>query len=188
MRALEREPEQRWQTAREMRAALEAYVTESGNFVRQEEIASLVKGMFAAQRALFPNDAHIEWPGPTPRNPWVRAFEWIHTNTPREAVFALDPNYMKLRGEDEQGFRAIAQRSRLADNRDSGAVSMFPALADEWFRQVQAQSGWGEFHLQDFRRLQVQYGVTWLVLQPPEISGLDCPYHNGAVLVCDLPQ
>jgi len=148
----------------------------------------LCGGMFAAQRALFPNDAHIEWPGATPHNPWVRAFEWIRTNTPREAVFALDPDYMKIRGEDEQGFRAIAQRSRLADNRDSGAVSMFPALADEWFRQVQAQSGWMKFQLQDFRRLQVQYGVTWLVSQPPGISGLDCPYHNGAVLVCDLPQ
>jgi len=148
----------------------------------------LCVGMFVAQLMLFPADAHIEWPVAMPKNSWVRAFEWIRGNTPSDAVFALDPNHMSIRGEDEQGFRAIAQRSRLADIRDSGQVSMFPPLADEWLRQVQAQSDWKDFQLQDFRRLHTEYGVTWLVLQPPGVAGLDCPYRNEAVLVCQLAQ
>jgi hypothetical protein len=142
-------------------------------------------GMFVAQRALFPGSAHIEWPGAQPKNPWAQAFLWIRSNTPVNAVFALDPDYMNLAGEDEQGFRAIAQRSSVADGlKDSGAVSMFPVLADEWWRQLQAQSGWSHFQLQDFRRLQAVYGVGWVVLQQPGVAGLDCPYHNQAVLVC----
>jgi hypothetical protein len=75
----------------------------------------------------------------------------------------------------------------LADaNKASGAVSMFPAMADEWFSQIQAQSGWTTFQVQDFRRLQSQYGVSWVVLQQPGIAGLDCPYQNATVLVCRL--
>jgi hypothetical protein len=146
----------------------------------------LCAGMFVAQRMLFPADAHLEWPGAASSNPWVNAFEWIRGNTPADAVFAIDPSYMTIPGEDEQGFRAIAQRSRLADARDGGQVSMFPLLADEWFRQVQAQDNWRNFQASDFRRLQAEYGVSWLVLQPPGPPGLDCPYHNPAVLVCRL--
>jgi len=148
----------------------------------------LCLGMFAAQQMLFPSDAHIEWPGATSKNSWVRAFEWIRGHTPADAVFALDPNTMKIRGEDEQGFRAIAQRSRLADNRDSGQVSMFPALTDVWHQQVRAQQDWKTFQLADFRRLQAQFGVTWFVLQPPGPAGLDCPYHDPVVLVCHLAE
>ena len=41
--------------------------------------------------------------------------------------FALDPRYMALPGEDQHGFRVIAQRSALADAvKDSGAATMFP--------------------------------------------------------------
>jgi hypothetical protein len=145
----------------------------------------LCAGMFLAQRALFPSSAHIEWPGASPKNQWVQAFEWIQTNTPREAVFALDPFHMNIPGEDANGFRAIAQRSMLADAvKDSGAVTMFPANAEEWLKQVQAQSGWKTFQSQDFRRLQSEYGVSWVVLQQPGVAGLVCPYRNAAVLVC----
>jgi hypothetical protein len=147
--------------------------------------APLCAGMFLAQRALFPASAHIEWPGAAPRNQWAQAFEWIRNNTPRDAIFALDPFHMNIPGEDENGFRAIAQRSMLADaEKDSGAVSMFPALAEEWLKQVQAQSGWKTFQSQDFHRLRAEYGVNWIVLQQPGIAGLDCPYRNAAVLVC----
>jgi len=148
----------------------------------------LCAGMFLVQRMLFPADAHIEWPGAPPKNQWVRAFEWIRGNTPSDAVFALDPSHMALPGEDEQGFRAIAQRSRLADKRDSGQVSMFPPLADEWLRQVRAQDDWKDLQLRDFQRLHKEYGVTWVVLQPPGLAGLDCPYQNAAVLVCHLAE
>jgi hypothetical protein len=147
----------------------------------------LCAGMFVAQRSLFPASAHIEWPGATPKNQWVQAFLWIRANTPRDAIFALNPTYMDIPAEEENGFEAVAQRSMLADaNKASGAVSMFPAMADEWFSQIQAQSGWTTFQVQDFRRLTSQYGVSWVVLQQPGIAGLDCPYQNATVLVCRL--
>jgi len=147
----------------------------------------LCVGMFTAQRALFPASAHVEWPWEAPRNPWVQAFLWIRSNTPTDARFALDPYHMHIDGEDENGFRAIAQRSMLADAvKDSGAVTMFPANAEEWFRQVQAQKNWKDFQIQDFRNLQSQYGVNWVVLQAPGRAGLSCPYQNQAVMVCRI--
>jgi len=145
----------------------------------------LCLGMFYAQRTLFPASAHIEWPGARPRNPWVPAFEWARDNTPPDAIFALDPYYTDVPGEDENGFRAIAQRSMLADAiTDSGAVAMFPPLAEEWLAQIQAQSGWQQFRTQDFRRLALQYGVSWIVLQQPGVTDLQCPYQNQTVKVC----
>lgn len=147
----------------------------------------LCTGMFLAQRALFPDSRHVEWPGATPKNPWAQAFVWIRQNTPVDAIFALDPLHMQIAGEDGQGFRAIAERSMLADAiKDSGAVSMFPPLAEEWFQQVQAQRGWKTFQLKDFHRLRAEYGVSWVVLQQPGATGLDCPFQNSAVLVCRL--
>ncbi|MGA9963898.1 MAG: hypothetical protein WBQ10_01730, partial [Terriglobales bacterium] len=147
----------------------------------------LCAGMFMAQRALFPASAHIEWPGAAPKNQWVQAFLWIRANTPRGAIFALDPTHMDIPGEEENSFEAVAERSMLADaNKASGAVSMFPAMAEEWFSQIQAQSGWTTFQIQDFRRLKSQYGVSWVVLQQPGTAGLDCPYQNATVLVCRL--
>jgi hypothetical protein len=147
----------------------------------------LCAGMFLAQRALFPASQHLEWPGSAPTNPWEQAFVWVREHTPENAIFALDPDFMSLRGEDEQGFRAIARRSRLADRGcDAGAVSMFPAMAEDWLRQVRAQNAWKDFQAQDFRRLEASYGVTWVVLQSPGVPGLECPYGNSAVLVCRL--
>jgi hypothetical protein len=148
--------------------------------------APLCIGMFVAQRSLFPNSAHIEWPGAAPRNGWVQAFEWVHNHTPVDAIFALGPDYMNLPSADEQGFRAVAERSRLADDRDAGAASMFPPLAEEWLRQSQAQSGWENFRQEDFRRLRTTYGVTWVIVQQLGAQGLDCPYHNDVVKVCRL--
>jgi hypothetical protein len=145
-------------------------------------------GMCFAQRALFPASSQIEWPGVAPKNPWEQAFVWAHDNTPVDAVFALDPDFMQLPGEDTTGFRSLAQRSRLADSsKDSGAVSMFPPLAEDWWAQVQAQSPWGNLHSVDFSRLKSKYGVSWVVLQQPGVAGLDCEYENSAVRVCRIP-
>ena len=144
-------------------------------------------GMLVAQRALFPASAHIEWPGRTPRNPWAQAFTWIRGNTPTNSVFAIDPDYMRLPGEDEIGFRCLAERSRLADVvKDGGVVSMFPPLAEEWREQVRAQSPWKQLQAPDFVRLQQKYGVSWVVVQQP-VAGLDCPYTNSVVRVCRVP-
>jgi hypothetical protein len=148
----------------------------------------LCAGMFIAQRALFPASAHIEWPGVAPRNPWEQAFVWIRNRTPIDAFFALNPEHMDLPGEDEQGFRAIAQRSMLADDRDGGAVSMFPTLADEWLQQFRAQqSAFASSKPADFQQLAKLHGVNWVVVEQPGGAGLDCPYQNRAVLVCRIP-
>jgi hypothetical protein len=145
-------------------------------------------GMFMAQRALYPATAHVEWPFAAPRNPWAQAFVWIRQNTPEDAVFAIDPEYMRIVGEDEIGFRCLAQRSRLADwVKDNGAVSMFPSLADEWWNQVQAQTPWKSFHAEDFSRLKKAYGANWVVVPQPGVAGLECAYQNSAVRVCRIP-
>jgi hypothetical protein len=148
----------------------------------------LCAGMFLAQRSIFPASAHVEWPGAAPKNPWAQAFVWIRGNTPVDAVFALDPDYMHIDGEDEIGFRCLAQRSRLADRvKDDGVVSMFPPMAEEWWTQVQAQTPWKNFQLEDFSRLKKTYGVNWVVLQQPRVTWLDCAYQNRAVQVCRIP-
>jgi hypothetical protein len=149
----------------------------------------LCAGMFYAQMVLFPASAHVEWPGSKPRNPWVQAFEWVRDNTPPDAIFALDPHYMNIAGEDENGFRDVAQRSKLADrSTDAGAVTMFPPMAEEWLEQVQAQDNWDKFRVQDFRRLHARYGVNWVVLQlqHPGVGDMRCSYENQAVKVCSV--
>ena len=148
----------------------------------------LCVGMFVAQRALFPKSAHLELPGRAPMNPWAQAFVWIRENTPSDAVFAIDPGYMHITGEDEIGFRCLAQRSRLADAvKDNGVVSMFPDLAAKWWAQVQAQSPWRDLKAADFAQLQRTNGVSWVVLEQPGVVGLTCPYQNDKVQVCHLP-
>ena len=132
--------------------------------------------MYLAQLELFPASAHIEWPGAAPKNPWAQAFLWIRENTPVNALFAIDPYYMDIAGEDEVGFRCLAERGRLADGvKDNGVVSMFPPLGEEWWSQVQAQSPWKNFRAQDFMRLKEKYGIGWIVVQQPA-EGIDCPY------------
>ena len=147
-------------------------------------------GMFYAQLQLFPGTAHIEFPGAASRNPWVNAFLWIRHNTPADAYFVLDPAYLKADGEDVHGFRSIAERSSLADDvKDSGAVSMFPALAGKWQQQSQAIRGWKNFRASDFQRLHQEFGVDWAVLDNPALgvsNGLTCPYRDGTLQVCRI--
>ncbi len=150
--------------------------------------APLCAGMFLAQRSLFAASAHIEWPGRAYQNPWAQAFAWVRGNTPVDAVFAMDPEFMQLPGEDAYGFRCLAQRSRLADAiKDSGTVSMFPPLAEDWYGQVQDQTPWKKFHAEDFAGLKKKYGVGWVVVEQPGVSGIDCVYENAAVKVCRVP-
>ena len=95
---------------------------------------------------------------------------------------------MNLPGEDENGFRAVAERSRMADYaKDRGVVTMFPALANEWLTQTQSLKDWKRFGVPDLLRLKETYGVDWVVLQQPGIAGLACPYRNATVLVCKVP-
>jgi hypothetical protein len=150
--------------------------------------APLCLGMFYAQRSLFPKSSQVEWPGRPAKNPWAQAFDWARDNTPVDAVFALDPEYMTIAGEDENGFRCRAERSRLADAvKDNGVVSMFPPLAEEWWAQVQAQTPWKNFRIEDFLQLKNRYGANWVVVQQPGVAGLDCGFENRAVRVCRIP-
>ena len=147
----------------------------------------LCGAMWYSQCQLFPATPHLEWPGAQPRNDWVEAFLWIRHNTPLDAYFALDPEHMALPGEDQHGFRAIAERSMLADDvKDRGAVTMFPAIAETWLAQVKAQRGFASFQLADFRRLQSTYGVDWVVVERPAAAGLSCPYQNLSLAVCQI--
>jgi len=143
--------------------------------------------MYAAQAQLFAASDHLELPGMSPKNDYEKSFQWIRENTPNDAFFALDPEFLMDPGEDSQGFRAIAQRSRLADyHKDSGAVSMFPPLADEWYAQTQALKDWQQFKPADFALIRGRYGVTWIVVQNSQAAALHCPYQNRTVSVCDL--
>jgi hypothetical protein len=149
--------------------------------------------MFYVQRQLLPSSPHIELPGAAPRNPWLKAFAWIKNtqNTPIDAYFALDPHYLELPQEDEHGFRALGERSMMADYvKDSGVVLLFPPLADEWQREVRARDGWERFQAGDFRRLRDTFGVTWVVLEDSNAalaaSELTCPYKNELVRVCRI--
>jgi hypothetical protein len=143
--------------------------------------------MWLVQQASYPASPHVEWPGRVSGNTWTSAFLWIRGHTPKGAVFGIDPDYMLLPGEDEHGFRAVAERSVLADNvKDSGAVSLFPQLAGHWKDQVQAESGWKTFHLADFENLAGRYPVTWILTRGPGPSGLLCPYRNHDLAVCRI--
>ncbi len=145
--------------------------------------------MFVAQRLEFGNSAHIEWPGSAPANPWLQAFAWIRTNTPTDAYFALDPRYLALPKEDYHSFRALAERSQLADAiKDSAVVTQVPELGPLWNTQVEAQQGWKSFGLQDFERLRNQFGVTWVLVRYPWPAGLDCRWHNQSLSVCEVPE
>ncbi|NTV43982.1 MAG: hypothetical protein HGA63_11845, partial [Syntrophobacteraceae bacterium] len=161
--------------------------------------------MAMAQRNSFSSTEHIVWPWTSSQNRWLQAFDWIRHNTPRDALFALNPHHMKLAGEDFHGFRALAERSMLADLvKDPGVVAESfaleavrnnskkeekpPKIADAWYQQTRALQGWRDFGPEEFRRLRDQFGVTWVVVEGRVIEGLVCPYRNDAVAVCRLDE
>ncbi|MGH9795972.1 MAG: hypothetical protein ACRD5G_14480 [Candidatus Acidiferrales bacterium] len=143
--------------------------------------------MFYVQLRTFEGSAHVDWPGAQPRNAWVRAFTWARENTPSDAKFALDPNYMQQPGEDYFGFRAFAERSALADNvKDRAVAALAPDLAAAWQEQTSDLAGWEDFSRDDFLRLRRKYGVTWAVTEASASPNLPCPYSNHAVRVCRI--
>jgi hypothetical protein len=145
-------------------------------------------GMFWAQRLTFPATPHFEWPGAARGNAWVEAFQWVRDNTPSDSLFALDPYYMKMPGEDFHSFRALAERSVLADYvKDASVATQVPSLSGRWKDEVDAQGGWKDYHLEDFQRLRARFGVNWVVVASPGVQGLECPFRNRAVLVCRIP-
>jgi hypothetical protein len=153
-------------------------------------------GMFLAQRQMYPASPHLELPFVRSSNGWLRAFRWIRRNTPVDSVFAVDPHYGTLPEEDYHGFRALAERSVLADyEKDGGMACRVPELAPRWQREVTALSGWRNFQPADFDRLNNDFGVTWIVLSKedaqypvPDAKDMTCPYANQEVKVCRLHE
>jgi type IV secretory pathway VirB2 component (pilin) len=146
--------------------------------------------MFAAGRAAFPYSNHLDLPWTTSRNAWVQAFEWIRANTPQQALFALDPDYINAPGEDAQCFRAIAERSALPDySKDGGEASIAPQLTPAWRAGQQAQRTLAAPSFTDAERLAALHplGVTWIVLNAQYLTSFNCPYANPVVKVCRLP-
>jgi hypothetical protein len=113
----------------------------------------------------------------------------VRHNTPKDAIFAIDSHYFKAPGTDMHGFRAISERSALADYyKDSGAVSLFPALADSWKAMSTATTGLNHFQKPDFERLREEYPqVSWTIVRGQAPAELDCPFTQSPYVVCKLP-
>jgi hypothetical protein len=147
--------------------------------------------MFVCQRHTFPASPHLELPSRAAtnphNNPWSRAFLWTRDNTPVNALFALDANYISLPGEDAQSFRATSLRSVLPDySKDGGEASITPSLAALWQQGVTAQTGLSTETdaARDARLLPL--GVTWMLLRSAAVTEHACPYDNGTVKLCRL--
>jgi hypothetical protein len=144
--------------------------------------------MFWVQRAFIDEGAHLELPGMATANPWIEAFSWVRGNTPVDAYFALEPRYLAEPGEGFHSFRALAERSQIADAiKDTAVVTEVPSLAPIWHRQNAAQANWANFQLADYERLKTEFGVDWVLVKYPQPPGLDCRWHNAALAVCRIP-
>jgi len=159
-------------------------------------VFSLLAGvMVCVERTTFPASKHLELPGARSWNPhgssgnaWEQAFVWISRNTPKDAVFALDADYITRPGEDAQGFRAIAERSVLPDfSKDGGLVANKPGLTAAWSQGQAVQKELSEEP--DARRSSElrPLGVTWVVLERTAATAFACEYANEVVKVCRLP-
>lgn len=142
--------------------------------------------MFAAQSAIWPGAVRLELPGHPSSNPYVEAFLWIRTHTPADAVFAFDPQLVYQPGEDEQGFRVIAERDQLADDKDAGVVAVTPRLAGRWAAQRNAEAEINTMSGQQRKAALAPQGVTWVVLSPSAPTIHPCPWANSTVKVCKL--
>ena len=105
-----------------------------------------------------------------------------------DAYFALDPQYLSAPGEDYHGFRALAERSALADAiKDTSVVTKVPQLGPAWKEQTQALEGWSHFQLTDFQRLKSRFGIDWVLVSYPQSAPLNCHWHNNTLAVCQIP-
>lgn len=147
----------------------------------------LFAGMAFAEHVSWPECNRIEWPGVRPENPYQQAFLWIRDNTPQDAVFAFDPQFVYWPGEDEQGFRALTKRDHLADDKDAGIVAVIPSLAPKWAQQRNASARTNITTDAERRGALLPTGATWLLLPPLARTSLPCPFRNQAVQVCKLP-
>lgn len=149
----------------------------------------LAIGMFYVARQTYPNSPQVELPARTSPNPWVNTLLWVRYHTPQGAVFAVDSRYFMDPVADVHGFRAVAERSDLADYyKDGGVVSLFPGLAEEWKQMTNATYGLNHFRAADFQRLKAEYpAISWTVVRGPAPAGMECPYQQSGYAVCQVP-
>jgi hypothetical protein len=148
--------------------------------------------VFFGERAAFPSSGHIQLSGVDGANPWIQSFAWVRTHTPKDALFALDPDYIHAPLEDGQCFRAIAQRSVLPDfSKDGGEASVAPQLAESWQAGLRAQQNLESESLRLYRDSKSAsalraIGVSWVILRAGARTDLNCPYSNTAAKVCRI--
>ena len=144
-------------------------------------------GLAVVQHQTYPASAHLELPGRVSDNSWTRAFIWIRDNTPANAVFALDADYIHAPGEDGQGFRAIAERNSLADrSKDGGAAAVFRQLADRWMNEQSATTDLDKIDDPERLRRLTPFHADWIVLNTNSPTQMQCPFTDEAVKVCRL--
>jgi hypothetical protein len=148
----------------------------------------LLVGMFKLEVAAYPASPHIERPGVRYQGEWLSSFLWIRDHTPKDALFALDSEYFAKPGVDLHGFRAVAERSMLADHqKDGGAAAVFPELAERWKEESSVQSDWVHLSEDRLQALRRRYGVSWVLLENSiSLDGVICPYSNGQMRVCRI--
>ena len=153
-------------------------------------LVALTVGMGYVGYATYPNSPRVEVPGlHSTSNAWLNATWWIRHNTPQEAVFAVDSRYLDVDGVDVHGFRALSERSALADYyKDGGVVAIFPNLATEWKQMSDATQGLNSFNADQFARLAHEYPVTWTVIHGSAPFGMSCPYDQRGYAVCQIPN
>ena len=140
-----------------------------------------------AAHGRYPATPNLELPGTAPANNWLRAFAWVRTHTPEDAVFAMDPDYLSMPGVDNHSFRALAERSSLADRaKDSAVVTQGLALAEVWQTQQEEQNGWRRWSREDFGHLAAMTPARWVLVAPEQSAGLPCPYTTETVDVCRI--
>jgi hypothetical protein len=148
--------------------------------------------VFFAERAAFPSSRHIQLSGVDGANPWIQSFAWVRAHTPKDALFALDPDYIHAPLEDGQCFRAIAQRSALPDfSKDGGEASIAPQLAESWQAGLRAQQNLNSESLRLYRNSTSAsalraIGVSWVILRAGARTDLNCPYSNTTAKVCRI--
>lgn len=169
--------------------AVGEYCTGKRRWAGVSALVVIAVGMGISDSMLYSASPHVEWPAKHSENAWVNTLLWIRTHTPENAVFAVDSRYFLAPGVDEHGFRAISERSALADYyKDSGVVSLFPSLAPEWKQMSDATQGLNHFSFADFKRLETEYPeVNWTVIRGHAPARLECPYAHEGYTVCKLP-
>ena len=148
-------------------------------------------GMAVPAHEAFPASARLELPLRSARwvreNAWSSAFLWAREHTPKDALFAIDADYIARPGEDAQSFRALAERSVLPDAaKDGGEAAITPALAGAWEAGVEMQRGLSGMTAAARRERLITAGVSWMVVESGARVDGGCPFDDGVVKVCPV--